>query len=128
MSETFDTIPQLFPLSSFRITKGIPSLKFPENLLISENFASLLTPADGLRRLKNVHCLLMIAQQQKFKYSVILSLKEAETVRYMILTGQLPADRFSLCTQTGTNSPSIYRFTCVFRETSASPSRTLVRL
>jgi len=90
-----------YPLSDFQVSPLSPTLSFPESLLMSGNHTSFLAPMDGLRRLKNIHCLLMVTGEDQLLHTIILSLHEAEVVRFAINSKQISPDRFAICTQSG---------------------------
>lgn len=103
--------PGFYALQRLKISSNAPALQFPRSLFVSPNFSSLLTLSNNQRRLKNIHVLLTwkppsesaetTCTTQENLRLVALSLKEAETIRYLAFTGKLSLDLATLTTNEG---------------------------
>jgi hypothetical protein len=90
-----------YPLREFSLHKNNDGkLPYPPNICVSEGYAPFIHASAGNRRLKNV-CVLMqwlpeVAESDEEPVTVIISLAEAETLRYLINRKPLLRSRVAL--------------------------------
>eukprot|EP01062_Namystynia_karyoxenos_P081246 TRINITY_DN888_c0_g3_i1.p1 TRINITY_DN888_c0_g3~~TRINITY_DN888_c0_g3_i1.p1 ORF type:complete len:5328 (+),score=1998.63 TRINITY_DN888_c0_g3_i1:108-15986(+) len=76
-----------FPLKLFQVDKDMPTVDFPDNILVSDNFFRPTWLGSGERRIKNVNAMLeWCPDGMDQRFIVIVTLEEAETIRRLIHT------------------------------------------
>lgn len=95
-----------YPLSLFKASSSpeSPTLPFPSSMWISQNHTFFYVPPNRLRRLKDVHVVVITASPESGMRpeSVIVTLREAEAVRFAVHTGQDSSRSIGVLTPHGT--------------------------